>query len=43
MKLEELQVRLNTTKNESLIQTFVSGRFGEEIDDSDFMAIFKFM
>lgn len=43
MKLEELQVRLNWAKNECLVQTWMQGRFGEEVDNTDFMQIFKFM
>ncbi len=37
MKLEELQMRLNSTKNESLVQTWLQGRFGDEVDETDFI------
>lgn len=36
-KLEELSARLNSTKNETLLQTWVQGRFGDELDEIDLM------
>ena len=35
--------RINKYKNDSLLNHYLMGYFGEEIDDEDFKQIFKYM